>query len=182
MFRSALADPCTFYIGIDANSKPLQKVSIKAERAFRKERCVNAMFVRASAEHLPGELYGTADFASINFPWGSLLGAVLRPDASFLSTLQQILRPGGELSLVTGIDPEKDRNELARLGLERISGSALADRIRESYSAAGFTCVDVKETRDPGRLPETTWARKLRTSGSRTLLTLSCRSQRKILE
>jgi hypothetical protein len=81
-FVSAAArkNPAKFYIGIDANIKPLEKISMKATRNPAKGGLPNVLFIQAAIENLPEELDATADEIHIHFPWGSLLRAVISGD------------------------------------------------------------------------------------------------------
>lgn len=69
VFAAAKANPNRFYIGIDANAKPLEKRSIKITRKRAKGGMPNAMFVQAAVEDLPEELDGIASEIYVNFPW-----------------------------------------------------------------------------------------------------------------
>ncbi len=62
-----------FYIGIDANPRPLEKISEKIHRKPTKGGLSNVLFIQAAVEDLPSELDGVADEVHIHFPWGSLL-------------------------------------------------------------------------------------------------------------
>jgi 16S rRNA (adenine(1408)-N(1))-methyltransferase len=59
---SAKSNPDKFFIGIDANVKPLEKPSMKATRKPSKGGLPNALFVQAAVEELPGELNRGAVF------------------------------------------------------------------------------------------------------------------------
>ena len=104
VYKQAQANPDKFYIGIDANAKPLEKVSMKATRKPAKGGLPNVLFVQAAAESLPEEFNETADEIHIHFPWGSLLGAVLRGDESVLCALRRICAPECLVEIVIGID------------------------------------------------------------------------------
>lgn len=169
VLRSAECDPETYWIGIDSNAKPLHKTSTKASRSLGKRGRANAMFVQAAAEDLPEEFTGVADEIYINFPWGSLLGAVLRPDPGFLASLAQILTDSGKLSLTTGIYPQKDRRELERLGVEALCFDDLTSRMLPAYSEAGFDLIEAATAEKGELLSGSTWERKLRHSNSRGL-------------
>ncbi|HCA59524.1 MAG TPA: rRNA methyltransferase, partial [Blastocatellia bacterium] len=93
----------TFVIGIDANAKPLEKPSVRITRKPAKGGLPNAMFIQAAVEDLPSELASVADSVTVNLPWGSLLRAVLLPDSEVLRGIRRLLKPGGELEVVTAI-------------------------------------------------------------------------------
>src|SRR5687768_15272589 len=109
---SAKANPDKFYIGIDANAKPLEKPSMKATRKPAKGGLPNAIFVQAAVENLPEELHGIANQIHINFPWGSLLRAVTIGDPEILTSFRHIAAQGCRLEIVIGIDAVRDQGEL----------------------------------------------------------------------
>jgi 16S rRNA (adenine(1408)-N(1))-methyltransferase len=57
--------------------------SRKAACSLRKGGVPNALFGVASVEHLPNELRHIAHNITINYPWGSLLRAIVAPDFLF---------------------------------------------------------------------------------------------------
>lgn len=160
--RAARENPRKFYVGIDANAKPLEKISMKATRKPAKGGLPNALFVQAAAEDLPGELDGAADEIHIHFPWGSLLKAVAVGDEAVLRSLQRISAPGCLLEIVIGIDPVRDKTEVERLGLPEMTEDYFRSVLISRYEAAGFELVDFGEmdASEWSKL-ETSWARKL---------------------
>src|SRR6185503_11592262 len=112
----------------------------------------NVMFVQAAVEDLPKEFDGVADEIHIHFPWGSLLRAVANGEGEVLRSLRRIAAPECQLEIVMGIDPERDRAELARLGIENISDEYLRRVMAEKYAKAGFA---VKEH---GELERSKWS------------------------
>src|SRR5712692_3427130 len=73
VYQCARLNPRKFYIGIDANPRPLEKLSEKIHRRLAKGGVPNVLFLQAAVEDLPPELDGLADEIHIHFPWGSLL-------------------------------------------------------------------------------------------------------------
>ena len=121
VYRSAAANPNKFFIGIDANTKPLEKVSMKATRKPSKGGLPNVLFIQAAIENLPDELDETADEIHIHFPWGSLLRAVTLGDENILASLRRICAPECLLEIVIGIDEDARQigNRTARIaGIE----------------------------------------------------------------
>ena len=68
MSALAKARPDKFIIGIDANAKLLEKLSMKITRKPAKRGLPNAIFVQAAAEDLPEEFEGVASEIFLNFP------------------------------------------------------------------------------------------------------------------
>jgi 16S rRNA (adenine(1408)-N(1))-methyltransferase len=165
---AAAENPNKFYIGIDANAKPLEKPSIKATRKPNKGGLPNAMFVQAAVEDLPEELNGVADEIHIHFPWGSLLRAVATADAEILSSLRRISAPGCLLEIVIGIDPERDKTEIERLDIPELTPVFLHSYLIPKYKAAGFDLLDCEIlTGSEWSQLETSWAKRLRGNDQR---------------
>jgi 16S rRNA (adenine(1408)-N(1))-methyltransferase len=171
---SARANPNKFFIGVDANTKPLEKVSMKATRKPAKGGLPNAMFVQAAIEDLPEELNGIADEIHIHFPWGSLLKAVATGDPAVLNSLRKICAPGCLLEIVIGIDPVRDKAELERLEVPELTPILLHSYLVPKYIAAGFVLIDHGHLEPPrwSRL-ETSWARKLQGNRDRRVMFLT---------
>ena len=165
--QAAKADPSRFYIGVDANVKPLEKPSIKATRKPAKGGLPNVMFVQAAAEDLPEEFDGVADEIHIHFPWGSLLGAVSTANPLVVSGLRRVAAPGCILEIVIGIDPVRDRSEIERLNIPDLTEGYIQNSLVPGYEQLGFRHVrhGVLAPAEWSRLT-TSWARKL--SGSDT--------------
>lgn len=170
---AARANPNKFYIGIDANVKPLEKISMKATRKPSKGGLSNALFVQAAVEDLPEELNGVADEIHIHFPWGSLLKAVAVGDASVLAALRRIAAPDCLLEIVIGMDPERDKTEIERLELPELSSTYLDDVLIPKYKSAGFKILD-HGSLSASHWPklETSWARKLQAGSNREVVFL----------
>jgi len=171
VYQCARQNPNKFYIGIDANPRPLEKISEKIHRNPAKGGLTNVAFVQASVGDLPSELDGIADEVHVHFPWGSLLRAIATGDREVLSNLRRICSSGALLEVVIGLDPERDSSELERLGLQSIStaylDSVLASRCRD----AGFEIFEKGEfpSQEWPRL-QSSWAKRLKDSPNRQLV------------
>lgn len=172
----AKANPDKFFIGVDANVKPIEKPSIKATRKPAKGGLPNAMFVQAAAEDLPEEFDGKADEIHIHFPWGSLLKAVAIGDAGILASLHRIGAPDCLLEIVIGIDPVRDRVELERLGIPELTLVFVHSYLIPKYIAAGFDPLEVRRLdNDEWAKLETSWAKRLHGNSGRTVFYLVMR-------
>jgi 16S rRNA (adenine(1408)-N(1))-methyltransferase len=171
---AAKANPNKFYIGVDANVKPLEKPSMKATRKPAKGGLPNVMFVRAAVEDLPAEFDGVADEIHIHFPWGSLLRAVAAGDEAILWSLRRIAAPACLLEIVIGIDPERDQTEIERLGVPELSPVVLHSFLVPKYTAAGFEPRECRPlSRDEWVAIDTSWSRRLSSGSQRTVYFLS---------
>ncbi len=137
--------PASFAIGVDACRENLRGVS-------RNPPC-NVLFVIANALTLPRELYGLATRVTINFPWGSLLAALLDSEPTFFRGLAMLAQPGATLEI------RLNQGALAEAGCALEEG---AMRIRQVLREWDFHSGR-SETLDAGalRIYPTTWARRL---------------------
>ena len=101
----------------------------------------------------------------MHFPWGSLLRAVAEGDSAMLGNLCRICAEGAQLEIVASLDPERDRAEMQRLGLQALSLEYIDFVLTPRYTVAGFAVTKrgILSTRECARL-ETTWAKRLRSS------------------
>jgi 16S rRNA (adenine(1408)-N(1))-methyltransferase len=171
--RMAAEHPDKFFVGIDANAKPLEKPSMKATRKPAKGGLPNALFVEAAIEDLPAEFDDSADEIHIHFPWGSLLKAVCVGDPLVLSSLFRIAASGCLLEIVIGIDPARDATEIMRLGVPALDPGYINDVLVPRYVAAGFELVESGSmAADEWSQIETSWARKLQGGDKRKVIFL----------
>ena len=174
---AARENPNKFFIGIDANVKPLEKPSMKATRKVSKGGLPNAMFVQAAIESLPEEFAGVADEIHIHFPWGSLLGSVARGEAEILSSLRSIAAANCLLEVVIGVDTERDASEISRLDIPELTDTYFKNTLASRYNASGFHTIEIKQL-SPEEWSgfETSWARKLSGSSTRAVTMLIFRA------
>jgi 16S rRNA (adenine(1408)-N(1))-methyltransferase len=173
VYRLAQQNPNRFYIGIDANSAALKEISTKATRKPAKGGLANVLFLQAAIENLPEELNGAADEIHIHFPWGSLLKTIATGDENALGNLRRIAALECLLEIIIGIDEERDKSEIERLGLPHLTAEYLKNILTPKYQSAGFKVIEsgVLSPADWSRL-ETSWARKLQGNESRTVIYL----------
>lgn len=168
VYRSAKENPHNFFIGIDANTKPLEKISMKATRKPSKSGLPNLLFVQAAIENLPDELNETADEIHIHFPWGSLLQSVVLGGENILASLRRLCAPECFLEIIIGIDKERDKTEIERLGLPNLTDDYLEKVLIPKYESAGFKLLE-KGILDYSKWSkiETSWAKKLQGGANR---------------
>lgn len=177
VYGSALKNPHKFFIGIDANAKPLEKISMKATRKSGKGGAENVLFLQAAVEDLPEELDAVADEIHIHFPWGSLLQAVACGESEILKSLRKICGEDCLLEIVFGVDREKDKAEIERLELPEFSNEYLEKTLVLKYEAAGFRLLKkgILSATDRENL-ETSWAKKLKRNENRPVVCLVFRA------
>ena len=171
VYQSAIQNPTKFYIGIDANTRPLRKVSEKIYRKVTKGGAPNALFIQASVEDLPTELDGVADEVHVHFPWGSLLKAVANGELNVLQGIRRICAVDALLEIVIGIDPERDATEIERLGLEQLSEAYIAGVLRNRYLVANLDIIEHGVISNSGASNiKSSWAQRLRGNSNREIL------------
>ena len=170
VYQSARQNPKKFYIGIDPNVRPLEKISEKIYRKPSKGGAPNVLFVQAAVEDLPAELDGVADELHVHFPWGSLLRAVATGDVVVLQNLRRICSPGALLEVVFGLDPARDQSEIERLGLTSLTLEYIDQTLVPRYAAAGFEITE-RGIIPAAEWPEfnTSWAKRLHQSDQRVI-------------
>jgi 16S rRNA (adenine(1408)-N(1))-methyltransferase len=177
VYQSARQNPRKFYLGIDANPRPLEKISEKIHRKPAKGGLPNVLFLQAAVEDLPAELNGIADEIHIHFPWGSLLQAVTVGEEKALLNLRRLCAPGALLEVIIGLDAERDRAELERLQIPQLSLAHIDSVLVPHYRKAGFEIMERSE-RLPADWPDlqTSWAKRLQHGTKRSLIYIIARA------
>ena len=177
VYQSARINPKKFYIGIDANPRPLAKISEKIHRKPAKGGLPNVLFLQAAIEDLPHELEGVADEVHIHFPWGSLLRAVAVGDEEVLQSLRRICTSGALLEILIGLNPVRDTSEIARLDLQPLTLEHIDSVLTPRYRSGGFEIFE-RDIIPPEQWPElqTSWAKRLRGKAGRSLVYIIARA------
>ncbi len=171
LYRSARANAAKFFIGIDANARPLEKISEKIYRKPSKGGLANVLFVQSAVEELPPELDGVANEIEVNFPWGSLLSAVAGSNEAGLSGLRRVCSVGGVMKVVLALDPERDAAELKRLDLPNLTANYLDEMLAWRYREAGFEIVQRELLPGPALSSfESSWSKRLRGNTKRVVI------------
>jgi hypothetical protein len=99
---------------------------------------------------------------TVVLPWGSLLAAVAGPSVSLLRNIRALCQPEARLTVVLGLDPDRDRSEIRRLGLPPTLDGDLSSHLAPGYRAARFVIIRATplEPAELARWPST-WARRL---------------------
>lgn len=177
VYQSARSNPKKFYIGIDANPRPLEKISEKIHRKPSKGGAPNVLFIQAAIEDLPSELDGVANEVHVHFPWGSLLKAVATGDSVALKNLRRVCSSGALLEVIFGLDPDRDLTEMQRLELPSITIEYIDSTLARNYREAGFEIFE-RGVIPPSKWPElqTSWAKRLKGAERRTLTYIIARA------
>jgi hypothetical protein len=68
-------------------------------REHSRSKLTNLLIVIANAQKLPCELNGLISHITINFPWGSLLGSLLKGDSELMRGLESITRSAASIDV-----------------------------------------------------------------------------------
>lgn len=124
----------------------------------------NALFLQGSLETLGEALNGVADRLTVNYPWGSLLRAVVLPEPASLAKLAVLAKPGAELDILVNMQPLRDAALAARLGLADAALTQDVSRLHRLYAQAGWTVKSVGDV--TGTLVRATqWGSQLHFAG-----------------
>lgn len=137
--------PDWFVVGVDACRENL--------RAPSRARLPNMLFIISCAQGLPCELEGLFSHITINFPWGSLLDALLACDPGLMHGLASLSRPDGQIEI------RLNSGALVEAGTSLESG---ADIIYKNLDRQGWALQSrtLLMREDLAKFP-TTWARRL---------------------
>jgi len=165
VYRSAREHPDALWVGVDPVAEAMRESSSKSRRKPAKGGAPNALFVVASIEQLPSELFGVADEITVNYPWGSLLAAVATPVPESLAALVSLGKPGACLRVLLNYSVFEDEDYMTRLGLPPFNEAAVEARLAPALAAVGMS-VTHHELRDGPVGEHTSWERRL-VAGSR---------------
>jgi 16S rRNA (adenine(1408)-N(1))-methyltransferase len=163
VLRCARAHPDVEHVGVDALEEPMRDSIRRAGAKPARGGVANAWFVVADAASPPAELAGRASLVTVNYPWGSLLRAVVVPEPAIV----ELLRPGGRLVALLNASAAEDHAYAEKLDLPALE----EQRLVRAWCAAGLVEVAWR-TLDPGEDPphRTTWGQRLvRGSGRSTV-------------
>lgn len=163
--------PDTLCVGIDASCDAMRDASRRAASKPSRGGVPNALFLCSSLEQLPAEFCRVATRITINYPWGSLLAAVVKPDIQALQILQSLARPDAEFTAYINYSVFEDEAYAARIGLPKLDLARAKKELPRLYQQAGLKLhhVGLIEGESPVR---TTWGQKLTKASQRKVLML----------
>jgi 16S rRNA (adenine(1408)-N(1))-methyltransferase len=161
VYESARDDPLRLYVGVDPDADALSEYAYRASRKPARGGVANARFIVASVEQLPPELHGLATLLRINFPWGSLLRALLEPDAAVLNAIAKLAH-GGRFEIVLSYDPQHDTGAFGGAPLPLLDGKYIGEVLLPAYREAGLEISEQRRlTQDQALAIPSTWGRRL---------------------
>lgn len=169
IYKRAIGDPNTLYIGVDSSRKSLE---IYAKKSVR-DRLLNVLFVVDSLETMTDEFTRTVDELYIILPWGSLLKHLVHPTPNYINKLFNYLKPTGRLIIILGYTADAEPSEVDRLDLETLTSDLINTKMGPLYKAVGFRLVEIKQL-DKKLLHafESTWCKRLSFGNDRPIFYL----------
>lgn len=162
VYELARAHPEWFCMGIDPARENLEQYSAKIYRKPGKGGLPNVLYVIASAEDLPLELEGLAGAIHINFPWGSLLEAVVLADQRVLANIGGISRPGGSLEMLINTSIFHDPVPIKVQDLPELTLEYIDNVLVPAYTEAGIQIVERRAlSEEEMKRVQTTWGKRL---------------------
>ena len=171
-FDLAMKNPEILFIGIEPTASNLYEYSKKAN----KNKLNNLLYIITSVENMGAELDGLADKVYINFPWGSLLEAVVKDMPLLLGKIALLGKRDSEYNFTFAYSTIHEPAEIEKRSLPILNDEYLKSRLSEIYKKAGLsieTCTNLK-TQDINKFG-TLWAKKLFLGKSRDVYNIISR-------
>ena len=151
-------------IGVDPDRNTLRDAAKLAERKPARGGAPNALYVAASAESLPAELQGAADWITIYFPWAALLRMILAGEQQIADILNTLAAPRARLSIVLNAEAAPD-------GFKKPEPSAVRKSLQVPLESTSFR-ITKSEWLDAAAAPPTTWGGRLVKGSGRAMVGL----------
>lgn len=159
----------TLCIGIDALQEAMRECSRRAASKPQRGGVANALYVVAPIEQLPTELLGSATRITINFPWGSLLRALVTPEPRVLRDLAALGRPGAGMTVLINYSVFQDEAYRERLGLPSLDLLVSGEWLARAWRRAGIV-IDRRSLLDREVPHRTSWGQRLILGSERSTL------------
>ena len=151
-------------IGVDSDRAALREAAKLAGRKPTRGGAPNALYVAASAETLPPELQGAADWVTIYFPWAALLRMILSGDQALSELLDLLCAPRAQLSIVLNAEAVPE-------GFERPTPERARGSLKEPLADSRFR-ITQSDWLDSAHAPPTRWGGRLVKGSGRSMVAL----------
>ena len=152
-YRLAGAHDNLFCIGVDPNRESMADYARRARRKPARGGRPNVLYVGAAAESLPPELRHRAHVITINYPWASLLQAIVTGDPLFPSALDHLASDVCLVQILLNADADV-------ADLPAVTPAAISDTAAPVLAAVNFRLTDC-DWLPPDRRPRSQWGGKL---------------------
>jgi 16S rRNA (adenine(1408)-N(1))-methyltransferase len=155
--------PDTLVVGLDAGPDALRRTAARAAAKPARGGVPNGLFVWAAVERWPAELSGVTEVHSL-MPWGSLLRALVSPDADVLQSVAAACVPGAPFLVTLNLHAWRPPVPEVGSAPEPTPASAL-EQLAPAYADGGWTLRSADYLDDAG-IAElgTSWTKRLGSS------------------
>jgi 16S rRNA (adenine(1408)-N(1))-methyltransferase len=126
--------PGSLVVGLDAGPEAMRRAAARAAAKPAKGGTPNALFVWAAVEQWPAGLVDVTELHCL-MPWGSLLRAVVTPDATVLRSIADRCVPGAPFLMTLNLHAW--RPPVAEVG-DTAEPTPADERLSAAYGAAGW--------------------------------------------
>ena len=171
-YRLAKENQDVFYIGIDAARESLQVASAKADKKPSRGGCPNVVFLCANVLEPMPELEAIADEIQWNFPWGSLMYALVQSDQEPMLNMIALAKKAATFKFYLNLYVFENETQRKDMGLPEVDARYVAKTLIPAWEKLGLICkrsefIAADELKDH----PSTWAGRLvRRSGRNSLL------------
>ena len=173
-WRLARDNPHMLVLGLDADRDSLREGSARAAKKPARGGAPNALFFCADALNLPDAFKGVATSLSINYPWGSLLKAVVDTQVDILQHMAICARSGASVTLTINLFVFDDEEQRQNLQLPTMNEEYLHQSLMPAWEKAGVVFEQVNffaAGEDAG--VSSTWGGRLTRNSKRPTLQLA---------
>ena len=160
VLRSAREHPDWLCIGVDPVAEAMAGTSRRAAAKPARGGVGNALFLVASVENLPRELAGVAARVTVNYPWGSLLKALVVPLPPMLSNIAGVARTGARFDFLINLSVFHDAEYRARLGLPDLDIDRVWNELAPLYRGSGLE-IEQAELLEDSERARSAWGNRL---------------------
>lgn len=137
-YRLAKQNPDVFYIGIDAARESLAKASAKAAKKPSRGGCENVIFLCANVLDPLPELEAIADELQWNFPWGSLMYALVEPQSEPLTNMCKLAKTGSSFQFYLNLYVFENDAQRQDMGLPEVDEGYVRETLIPAWEKAGL--------------------------------------------
>ena len=171
VLRTARERPRSLVVGIDPVQDAMADVARRSSAKPSRGGVPNALLLVASAEALPAALASRASLVTVNYPWGSLLRALVLPDPDGMRAVVGLLQSGGRLIALLNASVTDDRDYGERLGLPPLEDAHVDERLVPGWEESGLEGVSWHRLgADEEPAHHTTWGRRLVRGSNRSTI------------
>ena len=170
-YRLARENEDVFYIGVDAARESLAIASAKAAKKPSRGGCPNVLFLCANVlEPLP-ELAGITDELQWNFPWGSLMYALVGGDRQPMLNMKKLAKDGATFKFYLNLYVFENETQRQDMGLPEVDEAYVHKTLIPAWEGLGFKTTETSFiSAESLKNHPSTWAGRLvRRSGRNSL-------------